>query len=156
MTRFNVNTEYNPYAPPDAPLGDECRLQRVKPRTAVWAIAALWAAYGITLAHAIIARGDLWLSWPPGLNIINQAVFELVCAVLIYFVSRGQHWASVIYGLYLVVRTIHVIRTAPAEWQGSHSLFLMTVVSFTCQYVAMYWLFIEPGRRWFARSQDTA
>jgi hypothetical protein len=64
----------------------------------VWAIAALWVAYGITLAYAIIVGGHLWLSWPPGLGVLNQVVFEVMCAVLIYFVSRGRYAVLVIYG----------------------------------------------------------
>jgi hypothetical protein len=149
-----VNTEYNPYTPPNAPLGDEYRLPRVKPRTVALAVTALWVAYGITLTHAVIIIGDRWLSWPPEFVALNQIVFEVVCATLVYFVSRGRYWARLIYGVHLGVRTVNVIRYAPADWRDSHGLFVMTVLSFTCQYVAMYWLFTEPGRRWFARSRD--
>jgi hypothetical protein len=149
-----VNTEYNPYAPPKAPFDAGRRMPRVKPRTVGWAIAALWGAYGITLAHAIIILGDRWRSWPPEVGALNQIVFEVVCAALIYYVSRGRYWARLIYGVYLGVRTVNVIRYAPADWHDSHGLFLMTVLSFACQYVSMYWLFTEPGRRWFARSHD--
>ena len=149
-----MSTEFNPYAPPKAPLGAEQRSARVKPRAVVWAIAALWTAYGISFAHAIIVIGDRSLSWPPELVVINQIPFELACAALIYFLSRGRYWARLIYGVYLGLRTVTVIRYAPADWHDSHGLFLMTVLSFTCQYGAMYWLFAEPGRRWFARSRD--
>jgi hypothetical protein len=148
-----VNTEYNPYAPPRAPVGAEPSSSRLKPRTVAWSVAALWVAYGITFAHAVIVIGDRWLSWPPEFVALNQIVFEVVCAVLIYFVSRGRYWARLIYGVYLGVRTVHVIQHAPADWRDSHGLVLMTVVSFTCQYVAMYWLLTEPGRRWFSRSR---
>jgi len=151
-----LNTDYNPYAPPQAPLGAEHRSPRAKPRTIPCAVTALWAAYGITFAHAVIIIGDRWLSWPPEFVALNQIAFELLCAVLIYHVARGRYWARLIYGVLLGVRTVKVIQYAPADWHDSHGLVLMTVLSFSCQYVAMYWLFAEPGRRWFARSRDAA
>lgn len=80
-----MNTEYNPYAPPNARLGDEYRLPRVKPRTVALAVTALWVAYGITLTHAVIIIGDRWLSWPPEFVALNQIVFEVVFAT-------GRSW----------------------------------------------------------------
>ena len=154
MTRFDVTPENNPYAPPRAPVGAEPLPSRIKPRTVAWSVAALWVAYGITFAHALIVIGDRWLSWPPESVALSQIFFEIVCAVLIYFVLRGWYWARLIYGVYLGVRTVNVILHAPADWRDSHGLILMTVVSFTFQYAAMYCLFTEPGRRWFARSRD--
>jgi hypothetical protein len=64
-------------------------------------------------------------------------------------VSAGRNWARLIYAAPLGVRTANVIQNAPADWQDSKGLVLMTAISFMCQYVAMYWLFTEPGRRWF-------
>jgi hypothetical protein len=85
--------------------------------------------------------------------IVNQLVFELVSAALICFVSSGRYWARLVYAVWLGVRTMNVIRNMLADWQSSHGLVLMTVVSFACQYAAMYWLFTEPGRQWFIRVQ---
>jgi hypothetical protein len=149
-----VNIENNPYAPPKASVGTASSSPRVKPRTVAWSVAALWVAYGITFAHAVIVIGARWLSWPPEPVVLSQIVFEVVCAGLIFFVSRGRYWARLIYGVYLGVRTVKVIQYASADWRDSHGLVFMTMVSFICQYVAMYWLFTEPGRRWFARSRD--
>jgi hypothetical protein len=149
-----MTTENNPYAPPRATVGAELSSSRVKPRIVARSVAALCVAYGITFAHAAIVIGDRWLAWPPEFVATNQIVFEVLCAGLIYFVSRGRYWARLIYAVYLGVRTVRVIQYAPADWRDSHSLVLMTAVSFTCQYVAMYWLFTEPGRSWFVRSRD--
>ena len=74
---------------------------------------------------------------------------ELLYPVLIYFVSAGRYWARLIYALLFGLRTVRVLVLAPADWQYSKGLLLMTAVSFICQYIAMYWLFTEPGRRWF-------
>lgn len=126
----------------------------MKPRTVALAVRALWVAYGITLAHALIVIGDRWLSWPLERVALDQIAFEVGCAVLIYFVSRGRYWARLIYGVHLGARTVNVIRYASSDWHDSHTLVLMTVVSFACQYMAMFWLFAEPGCRWFAGSRD--
>ena len=125
----------------------------VKPRKIQWAITALWVAYALTFLHAIIAIGVPSTLWPPEYVVVNQLVFELVLAVLIYFVSSGRYWARLIYAVWLGVRTMNVIRNIPADWQSSHGLVLVTVASFACQYAAMYWLFTGPGRRWFMEPQ---
>ena len=90
--------------------------------------------------------------WPPEYVVVNQLVFELFCAALIYFMSSGRYSARLIYAVWLGARTMNVIRNIPADWQSSHGLVLMTVASFSLQYAAMYWLFTEPGRRWFVGS----
>ena len=92
--------------------------------------------------------------WPPEQVVVSQIVFELASAALIYFVSSGRYWARLIYAVWLGVRTMNVIRNISAEWQGSHGLVFVTAASFACQYAAMYWVFTEPGRRWFMGPQD--
>jgi hypothetical protein len=112
---------------------------------------ALWVAYGLSFVHSVIVIGERWLTWPPEFVALSQISSELFYVTLIYFVSRGWYWARLIYVVLLGVRTVNVIQYAHADWQDSHGLVLMTALSFTCQYLAMYWLFTEPGRRWFAR-----
>jgi hypothetical protein len=145
----------NRYAPPKAPVGDNPRSSRVRPRSVTWAVTALWAAYAITLMHGISIIGHRLLSWPPEDVAISQISFEVLCAALIYGVARGWYWARLVYGVTLGVRTLNVIQHLPADWLDSHGLVLMNVVSFMCQYLAMYWLFFEPGRRWFLRSRNS-
>jgi hypothetical protein len=108
-------------------------------------------SFGLFSAHAAIVLKGRWISWPPEAVAIAQTRDVLLYLVLIYFVSVGRYWARLIYAVWLGVRTVNVIRYAPADWEDSHGLALMTAISFICQYVAMYWLFTEPGRRWFKR-----
>lgn len=143
--------DFNPYAPPRAHVADSIT-PRIKPPTVRWAVIALWVAYGLTFTHAAMVIGNRLRLWPPEYVVLNQLAFELIHAALIYFVSRGQYWARLIYAVLLGLRTLNVIRNFPNDWHGSHGLVLMTVISFSCQYLAMYWLFSEPGRRWFVRS----
>jgi hypothetical protein len=112
---------------------------------------ALWVAYALTFIHAVVVIGVPSTLLTPEYSVASQLVFELVLAALIYSVSRGRYWARLIYAVWLGVRTVNVIRVIQADWQNSHALVLMTVASFACQYAAMYWLFTEPGRRWFVR-----
>jgi hypothetical protein len=72
-------------------------------------------------------------------------------AALIHFLSSGRNWARVIYAVLLGVRTVSVILLALATLQYSTGRVLMVAFAFTCEYMAMYWLFTEPGRRWFKR-----
>jgi hypothetical protein len=113
---------------------------------------ALWVAYALTFIHAVIIEIH-WKFWPPEDGVVQQLIFELVAAALIYLVSRGRYWARLIYAVWLGVRTLNVVRDVTADWQSSHGLVLITVASFACQYAAMYWLFTEPGRQWFVASR---
>jgi len=110
---------------------------------------ALWVAYGLTLIHALAVIKTPETLWPPDPLVLSQLAFELVMAALLYGVSRGRYWARLIYAVWLGVRTVHVIRAFPADLENTGALVLLTVASFACQYLAMYWLFTEPGRRWY-------
>jgi hypothetical protein len=151
MSVTQPTPDSNPYAPPQARVADSAS-PRIKPRHVRWAVIALWVAYGLTFTHAAIIIGDRWMSWPPEYVVLNQLAFELLYVVLIYFVSRGQIWARLLYACLLVPRTLNVARNLPEDWRSSHALVLMTMASFACQYIAVYWLFSATGRRWFARS----
>lgn len=148
-----LKPDHNPYAPPQARVSNTRPVPRVKPRGIRRAMTALWLAYALTFIHAVIIIGIPSTLWPPALVAANQLIFELALAALIYFVSSGRYWARLIYAVWLGARTVNVIRNISADWQSSHKLVLMTVASFACQYVAMYWLFTEPGRRWFVGPQ---
>jgi len=116
----------------------------------VWAIAALWVGYGLTLVHSVINIGpESWMSWPPTLMAIGLTLSGLIYPGLFYFLSKGHYWARLVYGVVLGVRTVNFLRYPLREWQGTEGLLAMTVASFLCQYIAMYWVFTEPGRRWF-------
>jgi hypothetical protein len=148
-----MDADHNPYAPPRAQVTD-CKLPpRIKPREITRAMIALWVAYGLTFIHAAIVIGERWTSWPPETVVLNQLAFELLYAALIYFISSGRYWARLIYAVLLGARTVNVILYLPDDWQSIYGLPLLTAISFTCQYTAMYWLFTEPGRRWFLDSR---
>lgn len=151
-TVASLKSDHNRYAPPRAHVAIIKSTRRVKPRRIQWAMIALWGAYALTFIHAVIVGIHSTL-WPPEYGVVNQLVFELVAAALIYFVSSGRYWARMIYAVWLGVRTMNVVRYFAVDWQSSHGLVLMTVASFACQYAAMYWLFTEPGRQWFVGSQ---
>jgi hypothetical protein len=147
-----LNPDHNPYSPPQAHVADASRTPRIKPRAVQWAVTALWVSYGLTFVHAATIIGDRWRSWPLEHVVLNQLIFELFYAAIIYFVSSGRHWALLVYAVFLGARTVNVILNVPDDWHSSHWLVFVTVLSFSCQYIAMYWLFAEPGRRWFAGS----
>jgi hypothetical protein len=98
-----------------------------------------------------ISVTDRWTVRPPEPVVLSQLTFELFYAVLLVFVSRGEYAARLIYAVALGVRTMNVIGHTPDDWHSSHALVLVTVISLACQYLAMYWVFTEPGRRWFGR-----
>src|SRR5882724_8176822 len=146
-----LDPEHNPYAPPQAPVANSNRTQRIKPHTVPWAMTALWTAYGLTFVHGAIVIGDRWTVWPPEPVVLSQFTFELFYAVLLVFVSRGEYAARLVYAVALGVRTVNVVGHIPDDWPSSPARVLVTALSFACQYLAMYWVFTEPGRRWFGR-----
>jgi hypothetical protein len=73
-------------------------------------------------------------------------------AALIYFVSTGRYWARLTYAVLLGLQTVNFIRQAPAAWQHHLQVLLsINAIILIFQYMAMFWLFTEPGRRWFKR-----
>ena len=139
----------NPYAPPQAEVADATMAVRIKPRQVAWGMTALWVSYGLAFLHAVIAIAWDGRLWPPQAIVFKQAGSEVFYAALLCFVASGRYWARLIYAVLLGVRTVAVIRDLPINWQTSKLLLGITIVSFLCQYIAMYWLFTEPGRRWF-------
>jgi hypothetical protein len=103
------------------------------------------------LAHAAISFQNRWISWPPEPTEIVRSLSFLFYVALIYFMSGGRYWAGLIYAVLLAVRTVIVISRASARWQYSEGLMVIEAISLVCGYMAMYWLFTEPGRRWFKR-----
>jgi hypothetical protein len=85
------------------------------------------------------------------LTAIGWVIGMLFRGAQIYFVSRGQYWALLIYAALLGVRTLAVILVVLAARQHSEGQELVSEISLMCDYIAMYWLFTEPGRRWFKR-----
>ena len=130
----------------------------VKPRTVAWAIVALWLSYGAAFAAAAINfRYPLTLipanQTANGLSIllVTLIVGELCLAALTYFVASGQAWARLIYTVLLALRTAVAILNL-SHWRHlDDPVTLMGAVSLVCAYVAMYWLFTDPGRSWFKR-----
>jgi hypothetical protein len=103
-------------------------------------------SYGLRLASAAILIGDRWISWPPERIVIEESLSEGGIAVQIYYVSGGRNWARLVYALLLGVRTVNAIYyTSPGLPM------LIMGISLVCEYMSMYWLFTEPGRRWFKR-----
>jgi hypothetical protein len=148
-----MDPDHNPYAPPQAQVVASNMPPTTKPRKVAQAVTALWVAYGLTFIHAVIVIGERWTLWPPEAVVINQLAFELFYAGLIYFVSSGRYWALLTYTVLLGLRTVNVARYISDDWQSSPGLVLLTILSFSCQYMAMYWLHTAPGRRWFLGSR---
>jgi hypothetical protein len=110
-------------------------------------------SYVLTLVHSVINIGPKsWMPWPPTLMAIGVMSSIPLYLALFYFLSKGHYWARLVYAVVLGVRTVNFLRYPLRDWQGTEGLLLMTVVSFLCQYIAMYWLFTKPGRRWFVTS----
>jgi hypothetical protein len=147
-----LNLDPNRPTPPLSHVVGSNKAPRIKPRMVKWAVAALWVSFGLSFTHAAIVIGDRLISWPPQRVVLIQVASNLFYAAIILFVSRGRNWARIIYAILLCLRTINVVTYFPDDWRGSHGLLLVTVVSFSCQYIAMYWLWSEPGRGWFVRS----
>jgi hypothetical protein len=146
-----LNPDPNRYAPPRAHIVDSHRTPGIKPRRVNWAVTALCVAYGLSFIHAAIGIGNRWILWPPESVVLIQLASELFYAAIIYFVSSGRNWALLIYAVLLGVRTVIVIRYFPDDWKDPHWLVLVTIISFSCQYMAMYWLYTGAERRWFVR-----
>jgi hypothetical protein len=118
------------------------------------AVTLLWVAYGLTFLHAMIVIGDRWLSWPLQGIVIRQAMFELFYAALIYLIASGRYAALLAYTVLLVPRTVTVLWNLVDDWDDNPWLVWLAAISFTLQYLALYWSLTPPGRRWFSGATD--
>ncbi len=71
---------------------------------------ALWVSNALWVMHALIVEGNRWLSWPPEDLVLSETVNRLFYAVVIYFLSKRQYWALLIYAVILAIRTVAVTR----------------------------------------------
>lgn len=123
--------------------------RRSKPRIVVQAIALLGISYALSVIHATMTLGYTWSRWSPVTVLPIQPGSLLFYAALIYFISRGLNWARWIYLALFAARLVNVVLYLPQDLHTSKSLVALTGISFLCLFVALYWLFTDPARRWF-------
>ena len=123
--------------------------RRTKPKIVVQAIALLWTSYALSVIHVTMTLAYSWSRWSPVRVLPIQLGSLLFYAALIYFVSRGLNWARWTYLALFAARLVNVLLYLPQDLHTSKSLVALTGISFLCLFVAFYWLFTEPGRRWF-------
>ena len=123
--------------------------RRPMPRVVAWAVALLWSSYALSVGHEIITLRYVWTSWSPERVLPLHVAGFLVFAALIYFISRGVNWARWTYLVLFAVRLINVLLYLRQDLDASKPLVLITAISFLCLSVAIYWLFTDPGSRWF-------
>jgi hypothetical protein len=137
----------DPYAPPRAPL---VAARAALPRPVRWALTALWLACALTLLNGVAAdAGHGALSWPPTLPLWKQITLAACYAWLILRLARGRLATLLLYALLLALLTVMAAWRLPNSWAYSPALACLTVSSLVLQYLAMYWMFTLPGRRWF-------
>lgn len=138
---------HNPYAPPEA---DVVAAPGAMPRPVRRAVIALWVAYALIYLQQALDIGTDWRDWLDPSAVWPMLLSALVYGVVIYRLSHGGYLARLLYAVALGARTVDTVRT-PLAWQGPYGMLALTVVTFVLQYLAMYWCFAEPGRRWFSR-----
>jgi hypothetical protein len=114
----------------------------------------LGVSYGLSFAQAaLFYKHRLILSRLPELIgfVTGQTLNLLIWGPLIYFVSSGRYLARLIYAVLVCLHAATFIPRALAGWPDTVLVNLMAVISIGCECLAMYWLFTEPGRRWFKR-----
>ncbi len=86
MVCLNVTSEYNPYAPPNAPLDDKHR--SAPPRPVVIALSLLGAEFGLALIRSILMK-----DWSrPVLAALGVLLLAVVCLLWWYGLWRRRNW----------------------------------------------------------------
>jgi hypothetical protein len=149
-----MQAESNPYAPPVAKVADSVLPRGVRPNEVTRASLLLCIAYVLSMVHVGLLLKYVFrtLAAEPAF-IVTQSISLLFYAALIYCISRGQNWARLTYLILIGIRVANVAWTFRYEWSTSKFGVMLTVLSFVCQIIALYWLFTDPGRLWFRRSR---
>ena len=137
-----------------------------KPKTVLWAEWALWTwtawlcGYGIyQVFNPDAASQDLLTQLqayatigPEQLRTVVGAIYVLVgitMVLLVFRIGAGRRWARASLMLSFVVQALYVAQSDPSEY-------LTNAPDLIFQGIAVYLLYTDPGRQWFAKRARAA
>ena len=143
----------NPYTPPKAAVADVIPAEARKPRPATvsWAVALFWLDLALSVAQ-------LLLEWQVPANIerwIGHAVTWALLAFnawVIYRISTGRNWARWTALVSLILRIFIAMLALIQPTIASTTK--LDMVGNALSFVALYLLFVSPGRRWFGTTPE--
>ena len=154
----------NPYAPPQAEVGEVVQPEGRGPRPVqvTWAVNLFW----VDLALSVVYDVASWQRSESALSQIGAAGFALMLlaleAFIIVKIARGRNWArwvafvSVILGIFGILGTVGVLPFALGTPVNTSRFLALGVTSTLLDIAALYLLFVSPGRYWFKRSLESA
>jgi hypothetical protein len=114
------------------------------------AIRLLWAQLGLGLINAVIQWNYLTSQATPQFVIAVQATTVAVIAWLIYKMWKGRNWARITFAILFLLGLIPALLILAATFNRSLVVGCLSVAGLICQLVALYLIFVSPGRSWFA------
>jgi hypothetical protein len=126
-----------------------------RPATVSWAVALL-------LIQQASSVPQLFLTWQPsGKPWVQGAIIGMSFAIvvcLIYQISVGRNWARWIYLVFTtlgILMDLTTLRQTLAYYSyyfhHSHAVTVLWAFGSALEVVALFLLFVSPGRRWFRR-----
>jgi len=116
----------------------------------------LWVQLGLGLINSIIQWGYFTSKATPAFVITVQATTFVIMAWLIYKIWRGRNWARITFAILFLLGLIPALPILADVFRRSLVAGCLTTAGTICQLVALYLIFVAPGRSWFSPPPKTA
>ena len=123
-----------------------------RPRQVKLAVCLLWLAVLLGGAYVYVLIDQIPAAASVGAVVCNQVTLLAVVAIGITFVASGRNWARI---AMLAYTALSVLGLAFVPNLSTRALdYGLQVVGTLLYVVAMYLVFLTPGRLWFRRSHE--
>jgi hypothetical protein len=121
----------------------------VRPQEVTTAIILLWTSLAVGIVNSALQWPYLRLLGSTGFILAVQVVTGAVFAWLIYKISVGRNWARITFVVAFVVGFIAFPGQVKAAILHSGFSGVIMLAQTLFQVIALYLIFLSPGRHWF-------
>jgi hypothetical protein len=142
-----MSTPENRFAPPSTEVADPATPAREPtPKTVIQAVWLLWASLLLGIPAAIIYASGAPFDAEAIAGLVVQLFVFAFMALVIVRISTGKNWARM---AALALTLLGVLSMFALPEETTVIEYLLGALSSTLDAIAMYLLFLSPGRVWF-------
>ena len=142
-----MSTPENRFSPPKTEVADPATPAREPtPKTVIQAVWLLWASLLLGIPMVIIYTSGRSFDLEEFASLVIQLFVFAFMALVIVRISTGKNWARM---AALALTLLGVLSMFALPEETTVIEYLLGALSSTLDAVAMYLLFLSPGRAWF-------
>ena len=146
----SLGMDENPYSPPRSALTavSVSKPPTGRPSQVALAVQALWLDFGVAWVFILLSIRTVLSSF---LAFALTLVITAASALLIAKISQGRNWARIVFLVSALIYFAERFFVLVIPIQRDMIDLISTVFHVPLQMASLYFLFTEPGRRWFKR-----